>query len=344
MSQTPDSMAGGPPAHVALLQMLTAKWLSTAISTAAILGIADHVAVDQPVTVADLAAATKTNESALYRLLRALSSVGIFSELEDGRFAHTPLSVPLRSDAKPCVRNMAMMLMEDWHLKVWAEMPWSVQTGQPAPLKVYGMRGFDYFSAHPEAGVVFNHAMTDMSTAEAPLVAAAYDFSGFTHIIDVAGGLGMLLASILEKTPGLRGTVFEMPYFIEQVRSSPILAPYTDRCDVVGGDFFVSVPPADCYIMKHIIHDWEDEKAVAILENCRASIEPGGKLLVVERVVGARNVPQFAKLMDLEMLVAPGGLERTEDEFRALFKAAGFRLDRVIAGVGPQEIIEGSPV
>jgi hypothetical protein len=154
----------------------------------------------------------------------------------------------------------------------------------------------------------------------------------------------MLLASILEKTPGLRGTVFEMPYFIEQVRSSPLLAPYRERCDVVGGDFFVSVPPADCYIMKHIIHDWEDEKAVAILENCRASIEPGGKLLVVERVVGARNVPQFAKLMDLEMLVAPGGLERTEDEFRTLFRAAGFRLDRVISGVGPQEIIEGSPV
>jgi SAM-dependent methyltransferase len=237
-----------------------------------------------------------------------------------------------------------MMFLDDWHMKVWGELPWSVQNGQPAPLKIYGMRGFDWFTRHPEEAVNFNNAMTDMSQADAPAIAASYDFSKFQHIVDVAGGFGTLLAAILQQTPGLRGTLFEMPYFIEQVRNGPILAPYADRCEFVGGSFFESVPSADAYIMKYIIHDWDDEKSIAILSNCRKAIRPGGKLLVVDLVVSPRNQPGLAKLMDLEMLVAPGGLERTEEEFRELYAASGFRLDRVIRTPSQQCIIEGSPV
>jgi hypothetical protein len=238
---------------------------------------------------------------------------------------------------------MAMMLIDDWHVKVWGELPWSVQTGQPAPLKIYGMRGFEWFTKHPEEAVNFNNAMTDLSQAQAPAIAASYDFSGFQHIIDIAGGFGTLLAAILAQTPGLRGTLFEMPYFIDQVRNSPILAPYADRCEFVGGDFFQSVPAADAYIMKYIIHDWDDEKSRVILSNCRKAIRSGGKLLVVDLVVGPRNQPDLAKLMDLEMLVAPGGRERTEQEFRALFAASGFRLERAIPTPSGQFILEGSP-
>jgi SAM-dependent methyltransferase len=325
------------------MQMLMGKMVSAAISTAAKLGVADHLE-SGPRTVDELASLTQAHAPSLYRLLRALASLGIFTELEDGRFAQTPLSEPLRSKARPGVRNLAMMFIDEWHMKVWAELPWSVQTGRPAPFKVYGMHGFEWFARHPEEAVNFNNAMTDLSQADAPGIADSYDFSRFGHIVDVAGGMGTLLAAILERTPGLRGTLFEMPYLAEQARVSPILAPYRERCDFVGGDFFQPVPAADAYIMKFIIHDWDDEKAAAILRSCRAAIRPGGKLLVVDLVVPPRNEPGLAKIMDLEMLVAPGGLERTEEQFRRLFEAAGFRLERVIPTPAPHSILEGSPV
>jgi hypothetical protein len=184
--------------------------------------------------------------------------------------------------------------------------------------------------------------MTDMSSFVSVVVADAYDFSGFKHIVDVAGGYGMLLAAILERTPGLRGTLLEMPYVIEQAKRSPMLAPFAGRCEFASGSFFESVPAADAYIMKHIIHDWDDESAARILANCRKAIQAGGKLLVVDHVIPARNEPSFAKLMDIEMLVLPGGRERTEQEWRELFAASGFRLERIIQ-TPVIAIIEGTP-
>jgi len=187
--------------------------------------------------------------------------------------------------------------------------------------------------------------MTDLSSGEGPAVVATYDFSGFAHIVDVAGGAGGLLAAILASTPKLRGTLFDQPSVIEQAKSDAILVPFADRCEIVGGDFFEGVPAgADAYIMKHIIHDWEDERATKILSNCRRAMKPGGKLLVVDRVIGPPNAPDPKKFFDVAMMLMPGGRERTEPEWKALYAASGFRLTRILPTPAPHSIIEGVPV
>jgi hypothetical protein len=330
-----------PPPHAVLLQMIVGKWVSSMISTVAHFAIADHLE-SGPKTINELAALTKTNQRALYRLLRAAASFGIFIELEDGRFAQTPLSEPLRSNATPCVRNLAMMLRDEFHVNSWQELPWVVETGRPASFKLYGKPMFDYLSEDPSRAVNFNNAMTDMSSDSAAL-ASAYDFSVFGHLVDMAGGHGMLLAAILEQTPKLRGTLFELPYIIEQAKKAPLLAPFAGRCEFAAGSFLESVPPADAYIMKHIIHDWDDERSIRILSNCRKAIRPGGKLLIADQVLPPRNEPGIGKLMDLEMMVLPGGLERTAEEWRELFTASGFKLERIIPTPALQCLIEGSP-
>ncbi len=320
--------------------MITGKWVSSLISAVAHFAIADHLE-SGPKSIKELADLTKTNERALYRLLRTAASLGVFTELEDGRFAQTALSEPLRSNAKPCARNLALMMRDEWHLNSWQELPWVVETGRPASFKLYGKGMFDYLSEDPSRAVNFNNAKTDFSSDSAPLV-SAYDFSGFGHIVDVAGGHGMLLAAILEQTPELRGTLFEMPYVIEQAKKAPMLAPFTGRCEFAAGSFLESVPPADAYVLKHIIHDWDDEKSVKILSNCRKAIHPGGKLLVVDQVLPPRNEPSLGKLMDIEMMLLPGGLERTAEEWRVLFAASGFKLERIITTPASNWIIEGS--
>jgi O-methyltransferase domain/Dimerisation domain len=331
------------PAHAALFQMLIGKWLSSAISAAARLGIADRLE-SGPKTAKQLASELNVHERSLYRLLRALASVGVFHEGEGELFNQTPLSDPLRSNAKPCLRNLAMMLIDDWHNKAWAELAWTIETGRPAPEKVFGMSLFEYLSKYPEEAANFNNGMTDLSKGDGPAVVASYDFSRFEHIVDVGGGVGAMLAAILESAPKLRGTLLDMPYVIERARKAPLLASSAARCEFAGGSFFEAVPKgADAYIMKHIIHDWDDEHATIILANCRKAMLPDGKLLVVDRVVGPASQPDQAKLFDLEMMVTPGGLERSEPEWRRLFAAAGFRLERIIPMPAPQSILEGTP-
>jgi hypothetical protein len=333
-----------PPPHAALLQMILGKWVSSAISAAAHFGIADHLEAG-PKSPAELASLTGTRERPLYRLLRANASVGVFTELEDGRFAQSPLSEPLRTNARPCVRNMAMMLTDDWHIRSWEQLPWCVETGQPASYKLNGMPMFDWMSQHPEKTVNFNNAMTDMSSGDAAAILQSYDFSRFEHIVDVAGGHGTLLAAILDQAPKLRGTLVEMPHVIQGARQAGTLDRFAKRCALEAGSMFESVPAgADAYIMKFIIHDWYDPECIRILGNCRKGIRPGGRLLVVDQVVPARNEPGPSKFMDLEMLVLPGGMERTEEEFRELFAASGFKLERIIPTPALQSIIEGVPV
>jgi len=331
-----------PPPHAILMQVLTGKWVSVAVSTAAKFAIADHLE-HGPKTVKELAEATETMERPLYRLLRACASIGIFAEQPDGRFANTPLSEPLRTNAVPCIRHLAMMLMEDWHQRSWAELPWCVETGQPAPIKIYGMRGFDWFAQNPEEAVVFNQAMRDISQADSPLIASSYDFSGFKTLVDIAGGLGTLLGAILDRTPSLHGIVFEMAHVVDQIQQDNALQKWNGRCVATAGSFFDGVPAADGYIMKHILHDWEDASAIKILSNCRKAILPGGKVLVVDQVVPEGNTFSPSKIMDLEMLVAPGGLERTAKEWEQIFSKSGFKLERIIPTPANQAIIEGLP-
>ena len=325
------------------MQILTGKWISSAVSAVAKFGIADHVE-HGPKTIQQLAEATGTQEQALYRVLRAVASIGIFAQLEDGRFENTALSEPLRTNAVPCVRHLAMMMIEDWHLKAWAELPWSMQTGQPGPMKAYGMTNFEWFGRHPDQGVIFNRAMKDISQADSPLIAAAYDFSVFKSLVDVAGGLGTLMGAILDRTPALHGIIFEMLHVVEQIKKEDSLRKWSGRCEAVVGSFFEGVPASDGYIMKHILHDWDDEAASKILRACRKSILPGGKVLVVDQVVPTGNTPSASKIMDLEMLVAPGGRERTTQEWDRLFSQSGFKLERIISTPANQAIIEGSPV
>jgi hypothetical protein len=269
----------------------------------------------------------------------------VFTELEDGRFAQTPLSEPLRSNAKPCVRNMAMMLTDDWHIRSWEQLPWCVETGKPASYKLNSTGMFDWMAQHPEKTTNFNNAMTDMSSGDAAAVVQSYDFSRFEHIVDVAGGHGTLLAAILDQVPNLRGTLAEMPHVIEGARRAGILDRFANRSTLEAVNILESVPAgADAYIMKHIIHDWYDPECIKILSTCRKGIRPGGRLLVVDQVVPAGNEPGISKIVDLEMLVLPGGMERTEQEFRELFDASGFRLDRIIAMPALQCILEGIPV
>jgi SAM-dependent methyltransferase len=331
------------PPFATLLQMCFGKWVSLAISAAAKLGIADHLDAG-PKTTGQLAQELKVHEMALYRLLRSLASVGVFHEGEGRLFSQTPLSELLRSNAKPSLRGAALMLVDDWHVKNWAELGWSIETGRPASEKVFGTSMFEYFSGHPEKAVNLNNAMADLSSGDGPAVVASYDFSGFECIVEVGGGSGALLAAILESAPKLRGVLFDMPYVIDQARTAPMLASFAARCEFAGGSFLDAVPKgADVYIMKHIIHDWDDEDAARILANCRTAMRPGGKVLVVDRVLGPPNQPDPAKFMDLEMLVNPGGLERSEPEWRSLFAASGFRLDRIIPMPAPQSILEATP-
>jgi hypothetical protein len=333
-----------PPPHIALLQMIVGKWVSSAISAVAHFGIADHLE-SGPKTPQELASLTGTQERPLYRLLRATASIGVFTEREDGRFTQTPLSEALRSNAKPCVRHMAMMLTDDWHIRAWEQLPWCIETAKPASYKLHGMGMFDWMAQHPEKTGNFNQAMTDLSQGDAAAIVQSYDFSRFQHIVDVAGGHGTLLAAILDQTPKLRGTLFDMPHVIDGAKKAGILGRFADRCTLEAGSFFESVPEgADAYIMKFIIHDWYDPECIKILRHCRAGIRPGGCLLVVDQVVPGRNEPAFSKIVDLEMLVLPGGMERTEQEFHELFAAAGFRLERVIPMPAPQCILEGVPV
>ena len=337
-AESPTAQTQPPEAF--LMQLAFGALMTQALYVAAKLGVADLLA-EKSRPVAELAAATGTDERALYRVLRSLSGVGVFRETDPKVFAITPLAEPLRSDAPASVRNGMIFMGEGWHWNVWGELLHSVRTGKPAWGHVHGAEVFDYFAVNPEQAEIFNRAMTDMSAATAPAVVEAYDFSGVATLADIAGGHGYLLAQVLKAHPGMRGILFDVPPVIAGAEAVLEGEGVAGRVEKVAGDFFAAVPPgADTYLMKHIIHDWDDERAVRILANIRAAMPAAGRVLIVETVVPEGNEPHYAKLLDLEMLVSPGGLERTAAEYRALLAAAGLRLSRVVPTSSPYSIIE----
>ena len=337
-AESPTAQTQPPEAF--LMQLAFGALMTQALYVAAKLGVADLLA-EKSRPVAELAAATGTDERALYRVLRSLSGVGVFRETDPKVFAITPLAEPLRSDAPASVRNGMIFMGEGWHWNVWGELLHSVRTGKPAWGHVHGAEVFDYFAVNPEQAEIFNRAMTDMSAATAPAVVEAYDFSGVATLADIAGGHGYLLAQVLKAHPGMRGILFDVPPVIAGAEAVLEREGVAGRVEKVAGDFFAAVPPgADAYLMKHIIHDWDDERAVRILANIRAAMPAAGRVLIVETVVPEGNEPHYAKLLDLEMLVSPGGLERTAAEYRALLAAAGLRLSRVVPTSSPYSIIE----
>src|SRR5438105_8914276 len=289
------------PPFAVVHDMILAQWNAAAISAAAKLGIADELE-SGPKTTLELASLLNLHEDSLYRVLRALAGLGIFHEGENRMFSQTPLSDVLRTNAKPSLRYAATLMIDNWQHRGLQGICSTIENGHSAMVNVFGAGLFEYLRAHSEEAFHFNRGMTDLSSVEAPAVVATYDFSCFDRIVDVAGGAGGLLAAILASTPKLRGTLFDQPSVIEQAKSDAILAPFGDRCELVAGDFFDAVPAgADAYIMKHIIHDWDDERATKILSNCRRALKPGGKLLVVERVIGPPNAHDPKKFFDVAM-------------------------------------------
>jgi hypothetical protein len=327
-----------------LLQMVTGHYVARGIYVAAKLKLADHIA--QGVAASgELARATKTDATSLYRLLRALASIGIFEEQADKRFALAPMAELLRSNVPRSLNAFAIMVGEEHHWNGWEGLRYSVETGKSSFEHRYGEQFFPWLTKRPEYAVNFDEAMTNYSAIESEHLTTACNFSGIRTLLDVAGGHGMTLSAILRANPAMKGVLFDMPHVIETARERLKGSDIENRIELVAGDFFASVPKgADAYFMKHIIHDWGDEECIRILDNCRHAMNEGGRVLIAEIVLPARNEPSPGKWLDLTMLVMThGGRERTESEYRDLLGRAGFKLTRVAQTQGAISLIEGVP-
>lgn len=334
------------PPQVLLYQLATAHYVSHALRVVAALGIADHLK-DGPRLATELARATGTHPASLNRVLRLLANAGVFDEQEDGAFRLTPIGECLRTDVPGSAHAMVKLFAGPRILDNWKDLEYCVQTGQPAPRK----RGIvDHFSdpnRDPDEAAAFDAAMADLTRMTAVAVAAAYDFSRFHTLIDVGGGNGTLLIGILGANPGLRGVVFDLPSVATRAARRISESGIGDRCQVASGDFFKEVPAGgDAYILKHVIHDWDDEHALTILRNCRRSMGPGGRLLIVEGIYPRRidrsPASRGAAANDVNMLVNTGGRQRSEAEFRALYEAAGLTLTRIVLTEARVSVIEGA--
>jgi O-methyltransferase domain/Dimerisation domain len=327
-----------------MLQMISGFWLSRALYVAAQLGFADHLH-DQPRTASKLAETTGTHAASVYRVLRALASVGVFIEDEQGRFSVTPLGATLRSSVPGSQRALAISELGGEHYTAWGDVLHSVQTGSIAFDHVFGTPVWEYYAAHPEEAQVFNDSMTGLTRLVEAAVLDVYDFSPFAKIVDVGGGHGGFLAAILRANPAATGIVFDAPQVIAGAGTHLKVEGVADRCAAIGGDFFQSVPPGgNLYTLKAIIHDWDDERSLAILKNCHRAMAPGTTLSLVDAVIPAGNTPAMGKFIDLIMLVMTGGRERTEEEFRNLLAAAGFTLTRIIPTRSPFSVIEAKRI
>ncbi|GAA6618061.1 methyltransferase [Scytonema sp. NUACC26] len=341
MSQAQTNNNPEVSASTSMLEMISSFWVSQTIYAAVKLGIADYLQ-EQPRTAGELAEMTNTHAPSLYRLLRALTSVGIFTEDENHRFGLTRLGETLCTDCPGSLRFFAMIQLGQEHYRAWGNLLHSIKTGEVAFDNLVGMNVWDYYVKNPENGKVFEQAMTNMTGSQIEAIMASYDFSELSLVVDVGGGQGSLLTTILKAYPELKGILFDTPTTIENVK--PRLQANSDvgnRCTAVSGNFFESVPSGgDAYLMKFIIHDWDDEKAIAILKNCYRVMPENSKLLLFETIIPLGNEPFFGKLLDINMLVMTGGRERTESEYQVLLQAAGFQLNKIISTPSPLSIIE----
>lgn len=331
------------PPRETILRMINGYRVSQALHAVAMLGIADLLQAG-PKGVDELAKATGTHAPTLSRLLVALASVGVFAET-DGHFGLTPLAECLRTDSPDSVRAWAMNIGLQFHWTSWGHLLDSVRTGEPSFPQLYGTTVWDYRSRHPEENDIFNAAMTALSMGVGDAVVRSYDFSRFGVLVDVGGGEGALLAAILAANPSLRGILFDQPHVVASAEALLDRAGVAERCQIVTGSFFESAPAgADAYLLKSIVHDWDDATAVTILRRCREAIVDTGKLLVVEHVIRSANEPDPAKFLDLSMLVMLGGRERAAEDFGRIYAEAGFRLTEVIPTGSGFSIIEGAPI
>jgi O-methyltransferase domain/Dimerisation domain len=341
-TMVPEGAPAEQTAASQIIQMIWGFMASQALHVAAKLAIVDLLN-DRAMTAQEVARASASEEAPLRRLLRYLTAIGVLTEDEQGRFSSTALGSLLRSDHPQSVRDLAIMYGEPFWWKSWGHLFDTVKHGQPAFDRVHGEAFFEYLSHNSVDAAIFNAAMTSVTKVDVAAILTAYDFDGLARIVDVAGGHGALLRGILERYPRCSGVLCDLPAVIENasaLRGSVVAA----RCQLIAADFFQSVPSGgDAYILKRILHDWNDDEAVRILENCRRAVVAGGRVLVMEQVVKASNQPDAAKWMDLNMLVMLTGRERTEAEFGELYARAGFKLSRVVPATR-LSIVEGIAV
>jgi SAM-dependent methyltransferase len=312
--------------------------VSQALRAIVELGIPDLLATGKR-SVDELAAATRSNADALYRVMRLLAAEGVFREALPRHFALTEMGAALRSD-RPGPRDFIHMINSEAYL-AFEQLLHSVRTGKPAFDKVFGSPRFDWLSEHPEQAALFHRAMVALSQGSNEAVADGYDFRPFKRVVDLGGGHGQLLAEILARNPHLGGVLFDLPSGVAAAQLGA--GGRLPRTEFIAGNFFESVPAGDVYVIKKVIHDWDDERSAAILRNCRKAMLPNGKVLVAETLVPPGDEPNQIKHVDVVMLAVTGGLERTQAQYASLFDAAGLQLERVIPTQGPISILEASP-
>ncbi|MEV0294038.1 methyltransferase [Nocardia sp. NPDC050710] len=331
------------PGHIALMEMITAGWLTQAIHAAALLGIADALA-DGPRGGTELARTVGANEDALHRLLRLLISHGIFKRRSDGRYDLTPMARALRSDSDVSLRDAVLFFGSEIHRAHWTHLADAVRTGEAVGSTVNGVPFFEYLRTDRELGELFDRAMTSIGTLTMGPLLASYDFGRYRTLVDVGGGEGLLLGAILRDAPHARGILFDLPEVVADAPARLAELGVADRCRIESGSFFETVPAGgDAYLLKHIVHDWDEERIATILGVLRAAMTPDARLLLVELVLPEDNRPNPGKYIDLEMLINTGGRERTESEYRDLLARCGFTLIRRIPTVSPDNILEARP-
>lgn len=332
-------MAKKPSPHKTMLNLIIGHWVARLVQIAAQLNLADLLK-GGPRTAEQLAKAAGVRAPELYRVLRALASVGVFAETKGGKFKLTPLAATLQTGVPGSMRTSAIMLNGDWQWDAWQQLLHGLKTGEAPFEKAHGMSVFDYLEKHPDVHALFHESTTGLTN---PAIAQAYKFGKFKTLVDIGGGQGALLAAILKAHPKLNGTLFDQASVIAGARKDRHVTAkgIADRCTLEAGNFFKSVPKgADLYTLKYILHDWSDERSVQILKNCRAAMGDKSRLLVIDSVIPPGNEPGYVKLLDIEMLII-GGRERTKADFAAIFRQAGLKLTRVIPTKSPLSIVEG---
>ncbi len=324
------------------MQIIGNVLVARSLAIATELGLADLVHTE-PQSVTQLAHATGSHADSLYRLLRMLASCGVFAEDDDGLFHSTPMSSLLESGRPDSFRDLLTLGWQDIAWDTYRQLPHTIRTGETAFDTAFGATFFDYLASHPEANASFDAAMAVFSGPENGIIAAAYDFGQFARIVDVGGGTGGLIAAILSAHPGVHGVLFDQPQVVANMTGVEVLTD-RERCEPIGGDFFESVPPAaDAYVMKRILHDWDDEAAIRLLMRCREAMKTDARVLVIDAVMQAGNAPDPNKFMDVSIMALTRGRERSEANFRRLFAEAGLRCTEIFPTKLPStlSIIEG---
>jgi hypothetical protein len=338
--QTPSEAQGTKPATARLLEMAWAYWASQILRQAAEMGLADKFG-DSPRTVDELCDEYAMHRASFRRFMRSLTGLGIVTQPRPGLYALTDMGEALKSDSAGAARSTVMTLIGKFVSPAWENLDYSLRTGEPGFEKHYGMGLFQFIQQTPGMPEVFSQTMVGIHGQEPPAVAAAYDFSGIGTLVDVGGASGNMLGHVLARHPGLKGVLYDLPHVVAD--AAPLLARFgvADRVSIEGGSFFQSVPAGhDAYLLSHIIHDWDETECATILGNCREAMRSDGRILIVEMVIPDNDAPHPSKLLDMMMLVAPGGQERTPSEYQALLSANGFRMTRIVPTASAVSVVE----